>query len=125
MSTEYKDKNGNSPEVGGKLILHNCREYIIRRVDRDILIFSRKDCHKCNTAYLPELIKYPVEFKPKPEEPKREIPPDGTPVKIDFDGNTFVYISSGTVGLDGDLRCYGSSTFSGNKITFSDWEVIK
>ena len=53
---------------------------------------------------------------------EREIPPDGTPVKVDY---THVRISNGKLDEDGNLLCYEGGRFKGSVVAYDNWELIK
>lgn len=131
MSTEYKDKNGNSPEVGGFIKRPNS-EYsaiVIEITGNVISVTGWSYCGDQNTIHansydIRRVIEDGYTFKPKPEEPKREIPKDGVPVKVNSGSNSTVFISAGK--MDGDcLHVYIAGSFSGTTFSTKNWKLIK
>lgn len=119
------------PEVGGFICDPWGNKARIVRATLDIIFTS--DWHtadKESKGYVAvgamELAKVLIEgytFEPKPEEPKREIPKDGTPVKS-INGNPRVFISAGKLE-GGCLHVYVAGTFEGDTFSLTTWEVIK
>lgn len=132
MSTEYKDENGNSPEVGGLILSPESSEKArILEVSPNVLLISQ--------WYLDEELEGPASlvfdtqkatkegyhFYPKPE---RKIPGDKTPVWILSNGVKIgVRISSGKM-ISGNLMCYcdGDMRIKRGDDLFpqEEWEVI-
>lgn len=68
---------------------------------------------------LDKLIQYGYTLKEK------EIPPDGTPVKVNYDGDICVRISCGKTADTGELYCYDEGKFEGARSIWKKWELIK
>jgi len=133
---KHKDLKGNEAVIGGFVEDEQGGKAEILQILERIMIIGQWHMNKVddkhingNVLEIASLIKNGYNFLPKPEEPKREIPPDGTPVWILDEGvRKGIRISSGTTQQN-CLMCYcdGDMHIKRHDSLFpqEEWEVIK